>query len=68
MREGPSCRKPQAASIGSSGTASIITCLLLMSVTKARPPGFRPIFSRISAGITTWPLDEVFTIGISVYL
>lgn len=68
MREGPSCRKPHAASMGSSGTASIIICLLLTNVIKARPPGLRPIFSRISAGMTTWPLAEVFTIGISVYL
>ena len=60
MREGPSCRKPHAASMGSSGTASIIICLLLTNVIKARPPGLRPIFSRISA-------DDYLALGRGFY-
>ena len=68
MRDGPSCKKPQAASMGSSGTTSSIACLLLTNVIKTLPPGFRPIFSRISAGMTTWHLAEVLTIGICVSL
>ena len=68
MRAGPSCRKPQAASMGSSGSSSMVTSFSLAKVTKTLPPGLSPIFSRISAGMTTWPLAEVLTIGIYVSL
>jgi len=64
VRAGPSCRKPQAASMGSSGSGSMVTNFSLAKVTKTLPPGLSPIFSRISAGMTTWPLAEVLTIGI----
>jgi hypothetical protein len=31
-------------------------------------PGFSPILSRRSAGMTTWPLADVVTMGIAVHL
>jgi len=68
VRAGPSCRKPQAASMGSSGSGSMVTNFSLAKVTKTLLPGLSPIFSRISAGMTTWPLAEVLTIGIYVSL
>ncbi len=54
--------------MGSSGTGSMVTLFCSAVVTRTLPPGFNPIFSRISAGMTTCPLAEVFTIGIFVHL
>ena len=66
--EGPPCKKPQAASMGSSGMGSMVTFFSPAKVTRTLPPGLSPIFSRISAGMTTWLLAEVLTIGIFVRL
>jgi hypothetical protein len=54
--------------MGSSGSGSMVTFFSPDSVTRTLPPGVSPIVSRILAGITTWPLAEVLTIGITVHL
>lgn len=59
---------PQAASIGSSGTGSMITFRVSAKVTSTFPPGRSPIRSRSSAGMTTCPLLEVSTMAICVHL
>jgi hypothetical protein len=41
-----------------------MTVSSLAAVTSTLPPGFRPIFFRRAAGITTCPLAEVDTMGI----
>lgn len=53
--------------MGSSGIGSMVTVLSSANVTRTLPPGLSLIVSRILAGITTWPLAEVLTIGIVVY-
>lgn len=46
----------------------MVTFLLSANVTRTLPPGVSPIVFRILAGITTWPLAESLTIGITVHL
>lgn len=50
--------------MGSSGSGSRAIRLSLSTVIRTFLPGLSPIFLRISAGITTWPLARVLTIGI----
>lgn len=54
---------PRRALIGSSGIGSMVTRFSPARATSTLAPGFRPIFFRSAAGITTCPLAEVDTIA-----
>lgn len=53
--------------MGSSAIGSMVTLFSPARVTRTLAPGLSPIFSRRSAGMTTWPLADVVTMGIAVH-
>jgi len=61
MSDGPPASIPQAASMGSSGTASMVSRPAKSRYTSTSFPGFRPARSLILAGMTTCPLADIFT-------